>query len=94
MERITGKISQIIGPVVDVHFDLAGEEAAESSLPRIHDALQVTRPDGRSVMLEVQQHFQRPFLRGKGGRRLRERQRHQVAFRQRLPHVSALSVEI
>ncbi len=57
MERITGKISQIIGPVVDVHFDLAGEEAAESSLPRIHDALQVTRPDGRSVMLEVQQHI-------------------------------------
>ena len=52
MEAVVGKISQIIGPVVDVHF-----ENAEKKLPSIHDALQVLCPYGRKVVLEVQQHI-------------------------------------
>ena len=34
----TGRISQIIGPVVDVSFEV-NEADATSTLPRIHDAL-------------------------------------------------------
>ena len=52
----TGYISQIIGPVVDVAFDTEGK-AAEEVLPRIHEALKVTHPDGRTITLEVQQHI-------------------------------------
>ena len=47
-----GKISQIIGPVVDVSFE--GEAA---SLPAILDALSVTKPNGQKVILECQQHL-------------------------------------
>ena len=56
MPQITGHISQIIGPVVDVHFDTQGMEA-EKVLPRIHDALVVKRADGRDLIIEVQQHI-------------------------------------
>ena len=52
MEAVVGKISQIIGPVVDVHF-----ENAEKKLPSIHDALHVLCQNGRKVVLEVQQHI-------------------------------------
>ena len=45
-----GKISQIIGPVVDVHFQGA-------ALPAILDALTVTKANGAKVILEVQQHL-------------------------------------
>ncbi|WP_294344331.1 F0F1 ATP synthase subunit beta [Prosthecochloris sp.] len=45
-----GKISQIIGPVVDVDFQ-------EGDLPAILDALTVTRPDGTKLVLETQQHL-------------------------------------
>ena len=48
----TGKVKQIIGPVVDVSFDTAG-----SVLPKIMDALEVTRDNGQKVILEVQQHL-------------------------------------
>lgn len=54
--RITGHISQIIGPVVDVHFDIPERDAA-LDLPKINDALKVTRPDGRDLIIEVQQHI-------------------------------------
>jgi F-type H+-transporting ATPase subunit beta len=47
-----GKITQIIGPVVDVSFN-----AQEAKLPNIMDALKVVRPDGIVVILEVQQHL-------------------------------------
>ena len=47
-----GKVTQVIGPVVDVSFDSEG-----AKLPRILDALEVTRPDGTKVVLEVQQHL-------------------------------------
>ena len=36
-----GKIAQIIGPVIDITFNAEGSE-----LPKILDALEVTRPDG------------------------------------------------
>ena len=48
----TGKVTQVIGPVVDVSFSAEG-----SKLPNIMDALKVTRPDGTEVILEVQQHL-------------------------------------
>ena len=47
-----GKIVQVIGPVVDVDFS-----SENSELPKIYDALQVTRTDGTIVVLEVQQHL-------------------------------------
>jgi F-type H+-transporting ATPase subunit beta len=47
----TGKVSQVIGPVVDVSFEESGK------IPSIYDALEVTRPDGTVVVLECQQHL-------------------------------------
>jgi len=46
-----GKISQIIGPVVDVSF------ADDAHLPRIFDALAITKDNGQKIILEVQQHL-------------------------------------
>lgn len=48
----TGRISQIIGPVVDVAFDQEG-----SVLPKIYNSLHVTKDDGTTVVLEVQSHL-------------------------------------
>ncbi len=56
MPGITGHISQVIGPVVDVHFDISGEDVAKA-LPRIHDALTIRKKDGKELILEVQQHI-------------------------------------
>ena len=50
MSHLKGKISQIIGPVVDVIFEKG------ISLPNIFDALEVRRKDGTRVILEVQSH--------------------------------------
>ncbi len=47
-----GKITQVIGPVVDVSF-----EDENSKLPKILDALEVTRADGTKLILECQQHL-------------------------------------
>ena len=51
----TGKISQIIGPVIDVEF--AGK------LPQIYDALEIKLGDGKLLILEAHQHL--------GGNRVR-----------------------
>ena len=51
-----GRISQIIGPVVDVCFETNGKKADEV-LPKIHEALEITHPDGRIIVVEVQQHI-------------------------------------
>ena len=51
MSQNVGHISQVIGPVVDVSF------AAETGLPAINEALTVQRPDGRDLIIEVQQHI-------------------------------------
>ena len=56
MAHINGRISQIIGPVVDVYFDTQGQDA-EKVLPKIHEALTVKRPDGSNLIIEVQQHI-------------------------------------
>ncbi len=48
-----GTITQIIGPVVDVHFP--GEEGKRSAVPPIKNALHVQH-DGRLIVLEVAQH--------------------------------------
>ena len=47
-----GKISQVIGPVVDVAFEGEG-----NILPPIFTALKVNRPDGSQLILEVEQHI-------------------------------------
>ena len=51
MSVIEGKISKVIGPVVDVRFEIG------VSLPNIYDALEVRRADGTRVVLEVQSHI-------------------------------------
>ena len=56
MSQVSGRISQIIGPVIDVYFDTKGENP-EKVLPKIHEALKVKRPDGRDLVIEVQQHI-------------------------------------
>ena len=55
MSELKGYISQIIGPVVDVHFNLGEDDAAK--LPAIHEALSIIRSDGRELIVEVQQHI-------------------------------------
>lgn len=47
-ENKTGKVKQVIGAVVDVHF--------ETELPKIYTALEVER-GGESLILETQQHI-------------------------------------
>ncbi len=56
MSQISGHISQIIGPVIDVYFNVEGLEP-EKVLPKIHDAMKVVREDGRDLIIEVQQHI-------------------------------------
>src|SRR5436190_11011752 len=46
----TGKVKQVIGAVVDVYFP-------DSSLPEIYNALELKRPNGDKLVLEVQQHL-------------------------------------
>jgi len=55
MAKNTGKISQIIGPVIDVAFDVEGK--GSTALPAIMDALKVTKDNGQEVILECQQHI-------------------------------------
>ena len=55
MLGLTGKISQVIGPVVDVHFDVV--EASRFHLPAIHDALEIKTEHGKDLIVEVHQHI-------------------------------------
>ncbi len=52
MSKVTGKVAQVIGPVVDVMFNTENAE-----LPRIYDSLEITKPDGSKLVLEVQSHI-------------------------------------
>jgi len=52
MSNNTGKVSQIIGPVIDVVFD-----NDENELPNIYDSLEITRKNGSKLVLECQQHI-------------------------------------
>ena len=48
--KATGKITQIIGAVLDIKFP-------ESSLPEINDAIRITRTNGEILTVEVAQHL-------------------------------------
>ncbi len=47
-----GQIKQVIGPVIDVSFSAEG-----ANLPEILNALEVTKANGESLIMEVQQHL-------------------------------------
>ncbi len=51
MSKVTGKVAQIIGPVVDVTF------SGDVELPKIYDSLEITKKDGTLLVLEVQSHI-------------------------------------
>lgn len=51
MSKITGKVAQIIGPVVDVVF------SGDAELPKIYDSLEIKKQDGSLLVLEVQSHI-------------------------------------
>ena len=51
MSLAEGKISQVIGPVVDVSFEGEGFE-----LPAIYEALEIPRESGTPLIVEIQQH--------------------------------------
>ena len=51
MEKTTvGKITQIVGAVLDIKFD-------EGNLPEIYDAIRIARKDGGELVVEVAQHL-------------------------------------
>ncbi|MBR0132315.1 MAG: F0F1 ATP synthase subunit beta [Lachnospiraceae bacterium] len=50
MEKTTGKITQIIGAVLDIKFP-------EGSLPEINDAVKIRRTNGETLTVEVAQHL-------------------------------------
>ena len=50
MAQGNAKVSQIIGPVVDVEFN------AGTALPKIYDSLEIKKADGTILVLEVQSH--------------------------------------
>jgi F-type H+-transporting ATPase subunit beta len=52
MSKAIGKVSQIIGPVVDVVFN-----SKDAELPKIYDSLEITKKDGTLLVLEVQSHI-------------------------------------
>lgn len=54
-----GRVSQIIGPVVDVYY-----EKGDTDLPKIREALKIPRPGGKSLIVEVQQHIGENTVRG------------------------------
>ncbi|RPG59288.1 MAG: F0F1 ATP synthase subunit beta [Flavobacteriales bacterium TMED191] len=52
MSENIGKISQIIGPVIDIIFEKSGQE-----LPKIYDALEIIKDNNEKVIVECQQHI-------------------------------------
>jgi len=58
MAQFSGKVAQIIGPVVDVVF--SGES---NELPKIYDSLEITKADGSKLVLEVQSHIGQNMVR-------------------------------
>ena len=51
MSNNKGKISQIIGPVIDIVF-----ENTNNDLPKIYDALEINKENGEKIIVECQQH--------------------------------------
>ena len=58
MAKQKGKVTQVIGPVIDVTFDLN-----DTSLPDIYDSLEITRENGDKLILECQQHIGEDTIR-------------------------------
>ena len=58
MAKQKGKVAQVIGPVIDVTFDLN-----DTSLPDIYDSLEITRENGDKLILECQQHIGEDTIR-------------------------------
>ena len=52
MSKNIGKVSKVIGAVVDVEFS-----SKDSSLPEIYDSLEIKKEDGTVLVLEVQSHI-------------------------------------
>jgi F-type H+-transporting ATPase subunit beta len=57
MAKITGRVSQILGAVVDVEF------TSDNELPKIYDSLEITTKDGSLLILEVEQHIGQDTVR-------------------------------
>lgn len=57
MAHNTGKIAQIIGPVIDVIFENVEE------LPNIYDSLEVVKENDANLVLEVEQHIGQDTVR-------------------------------
>ena len=51
MSKVSGKVAQIIGPVIDVEFESGTE------IPKIYDSLEIKKADGSTLVLEVQSHI-------------------------------------
>ena len=51
MTKVTGKVAQIIGPVIDVEF------SSGTVLPKLYDSLEIKKEDGSLLVLEVQSHI-------------------------------------
>ena len=52
MAEITGVVTQVIGPVVDISF-----EKSDNELPEIHEALEIQKDEDNSIIVECQQHI-------------------------------------
>jgi F-type H+-transporting ATPase subunit beta len=52
MVEVNGLVTQVIGPVVDISFEMTGAE-----LPKIHDALEIIKSDTDKLIVECQQHI-------------------------------------
>ncbi len=51
MSQVKGKVTQVIGPVIDVVFN------TEGMLPKIYDSLEIIKDNGEVLVLEAQQHI-------------------------------------
>ena len=58
MSKNIGKVSKVIGAVVDVEFS-----SKDSTLPEIYDSLEIKREDGTVLVLEVQSHIGENIVR-------------------------------
>ncbi len=58
MSKNIGKITQIIGPVIDVSFE------SNASLPQIYEALEIQKENGEVIVVECQQHIGEQTIRG------------------------------
>jgi len=52
----TGKVVEVVGPVVDVEFP-------PDQMPEIYNAVEITMPEGNALIAEVQQHLGNNWVR-------------------------------